>query len=116
MSDITYEQAFPAAKTFSESIPYGVLPASIVATLVAMASDNSFWFIRDLPTSVYSLPPNISTFSSFEENLVSFEISNAQKFEQKIASIYADFTEKQEPLEREFAAVWDANAEQLYES
>ena len=41
---------------------------------------------------------------------------DVQKFEQKIASIYAELVEKQEPLEREFAAVWDANIEQLYES
>lgn len=39
-----------------------------------------------------------------------------QRFEQEIASIYADLAEKQKPLEREFAAVWDANIEQLYES
>ena len=47
---------------------------------------------------------------------ISSEVSNARKFEQEIASVYAKLAEKQEPLEREFAVVWDENAEQLYES
>lgn len=84
--------------------------------LIAVAHNNNPWAIRNFSTFTYSLPLNVPTFSSLEGNSVLSEIFNDQKFQQKIASIYADLAEKQEPLEREFAAVWDANVELLYES
>lgn len=116
MHNITYEQALSATKALNEPVQYETLSTSIVATLVAMASGERLWFTSGFVTPSYLLPPSISTFSPFEGTLVFPEVSDVQKFEQKIASVYADLAAKQEPLEREFAAVWDANVEQLYES
>lgn len=123
MHNVTYEQALSAAKMLNEPVEmlnepaqYKTLPTSIVTILIAMGFGKDFWVAPDFVASSYYLPPSTSTFSPFEETLVLPGSSNAQEFEQKIASVYADLAAKQEPLEREFAAVWDANVEQLYES
>ena len=69
-------------------------------------------YIRTAITTNFPAP----TFSSFAETLVFSEDSDIQEFEQEIASAYAELAEKQEPLGREFAAVWDANIRRLYKS
>ena len=58
----------------------------------------------------------MTTFTLFEEILISREDPDIQKFEQEIASIYATLANGQEKLGREFEDVWDENIEQLYES
>ena len=86
-----------------------------IISLVAMSKFSKF--LKRGPLTEASSEARLTDASPLADTLPSSsKVSNDRKFEQKIASVYAELAEKQSPLEREFAAVWDENTEQLYES
>ena len=124
MSEIAYKQ-LPSATTVGRDIALDnvfsatcatILLRTIFANLVEDILNDNFEPIQYMSATRYSTTFIQSTFSTFEETLISSEDSDIQKFAQEIASVYGALAEGQKPLGREFEAVWDANIEQLYES
>lgn len=124
MSEIAHKQLLSATTVARNIALNDVFSASCATILLGMMSanpieeflnDNS-GLIQESVVATYSTIFTESTFSSFEETLVSSEDSDIREFAQEIASVYATLAEGQKPLGREFEDIWDANIEQLYES
>lgn len=63
----------------------------------------------------YSVDRQGSSYSPLSGNLAPNSITNIE-FAQRVARLYANLAEGQEPLGREFEEIWDAHADDLYES
>lgn len=87
--------------------------AAIVGLNAALAVGGANW---PAPEPLYVTTQNKPTYSFFEKSLIVVPSTAAHDFAQEIASVFASLSEGQQPLGAEFEAVWDANADALYQS
>lgn len=87
---------------------------AVMAFSAAVAAGPIHWPVQGIPG--YVVPQIVGTYSFANERIeiVVPKVGTAG-FAKDIAEIYAAFTEGQEPLGRDFEAVWDANVAVLYE-
>lgn len=124
MSEITQQQLPPATTVGRDIALNDVFSASYATILLGILSANPGAVllsynpgpVQEPFVAAYSTIFTQPTFISFREILDSPEEPDIQEFAQEIASIYATLAEKQKPLGREFADVWDANIRRLYKS
>ena len=123
MNKVAQRQLPSTTVVGKESAFHDVFSASYATILFGMMSvsseallSNDFRLIQEPPLTTYSTIFTQSTYSPFEETLISPDDSDVQKFVQEITSIYATLAEGQEPLGKEFESILNANIRRLYKS
>lgn len=87
--------------------------AALVGLHAALAVGGENW---PAPEPLYVTTQNKPTYSFFEKSLIIVPSTASHDFAQEIASVFASLSEGQQPLGVEFEAIWDANADALYQS
>ena len=76
--------------------------------------EEAVWPKHNAPA--YIAPAQDGSFSLYNQEVIFETVLETDKFAGQMAEIYAFFSNNQELLGAEFAAVWDNNIEHLYES
>lgn len=99
-----------------EFSPQRVSGTFALAFSASLAAGPAIWPIFEVPR--FSSPAKFESYSSVRQSLMHVaQVDIAQaKFEQKISEIYSTLVSQQIPLDHEIASVWEAHAEELYES
>jgi hypothetical protein len=90
----------------------GIATAAVVGLSAALTAGHMVWPPYD---PVYVTSQSSPTFSSFEKTIATENVTTAQSFSQRIATIFASLSEGQDPLGADFEAIWDANLDILYQ-
>lgn len=95
-----------------------ILPPWKATATVAIVGFNAALAVANWPVNnpAYVTSHSIPTFSFFERSISPALLATSNDFAQEIASIFASLSDGQVPLGAEFEAVWDANADSLYQS
>ena len=99
--------------TMNKIVHSGKVTASIAIVGINAALAVATWPISE-PT--YVTTQDIPTFSFFAKSIEVPKATNSLDFAQEIASIFASLSDGQQPLGAEFEAIWDNNADALYQS
>ena len=103
-------------KLVHEFTPQRVSGTFVLAIGASLAAGPASWPITEAPR--YSPPARVESYSLVRERLAQIDRADLDqtKFEQKISEIYSTLASQQVPLDHEIAMLWEAHAEELYES